>query len=60
MWQHGRDLLVLLKAQPGERMLDVGCGTGPLTAEIMQFATSNGDDWNWNRPRTTLLTLATS
>jgi trans-aconitate methyltransferase len=37
VWQYGRDLLVLLNAQPGERILDVGCGTGQLTAEIKQF-----------------------
>ena len=37
VWQCGRDLLVLLNAKRGERILDVGCGTGQLTAEIMQF-----------------------
>jgi len=26
VWQYGRDLLVLLNAKPGERILDVGCG----------------------------------
>lgn len=34
VWQLGRDLLGLLAPQPGERILDVGCGTGQLTAEI--------------------------
>lgn len=34
VWQMGRGLLDLLAAQPGERILDVGCGTGQLTAEI--------------------------
>ena len=37
VWQYGRDLLVLLNGKPGERILDVGCGTGQLTAEIAQF-----------------------
>ncbi len=36
VWQYGRDLLVLLDAKPGERVLDLGCGTGQLTAEIAQ------------------------
>jgi len=34
VWEFGRDLLTLLAPQPGERILDAGCGTGHLTAEI--------------------------
>lgn len=34
VWQFGRDLLTMLSPKPGERILDVGCGTGQLTSEI--------------------------
>jgi len=34
VWEFGRDLIQVLAPQPGERILDVGCGTGRLTSEI--------------------------
>lgn len=38
--EYGRDLLGLLDPQPGESVLDLGCGTGHLTAEIADCGAS--------------------
>lgn len=36
VWQHGESLLAQLNPQSGDRILDLGCGTGQLTAQIAE------------------------
>ena len=36
VWRFGKGLIEMLNPQPGERILDIGCGTGHLTSDIAQ------------------------
>lgn len=45
VWQYGASLVELLNPQPGEQVLDLGCGLGQLTAAIAAAgATATGVD----------------
>jgi trans-aconitate methyltransferase len=38
VWERAKGVVELLAPQPGERILDLGCGTGALTADIASTA----------------------
>jgi trans-aconitate 2-methyltransferase len=47
VWQFGASLISTLHPQPGEHVLDLGCGTGQLTSEIARSgATVTGLDYS--------------
>jgi trans-aconitate 2-methyltransferase len=37
VWEYGEDVLCFLDPHPGERILDLGCGTGQLSAKIESY-----------------------
>ena len=41
-------VLGLLRAQAGERILDIGCGTGQLTAKLQSIVGQDGQIWGFD------------
>ena len=44
VWQRAKGVVELLSPQTGERILDLGCGTGALAAEVASRSRSHGVD----------------
>lgn len=40
VWKYGQELIELLAPQPGERILDLGCGTGHLSSQLASMGAS--------------------
>src|ERR1051326_4229288 len=53
VWKAAQDLLTLLAPQAGERILDLGCGTGQLTQAI---AASGAEVWGIDKSPTMIET----
>lgn len=49
VWKYGRGVVELLAPRPGERILDLGCGTGHLTNLIAQGALRSSGSTNRSR-----------
>ena len=49
VWKYGASLVDILQPKPGERILDIGCGGGELTASIAEAGVSSSSDKAINR-----------